>query len=69
MRGQTVFSLALVALATTSYAAPLQERTDSPLEAREAVVDVGRDFSGRDVVDAIDDLADLLKRQIARAAG
>jgi hypothetical protein len=35
MRGQTIFSLALVAFAATAYSAPLKVRTDDLLEAQE----------------------------------
>lgn len=37
MRGQTFLSYALVALATTAYAAPLAVRTDGDVEKREAL--------------------------------
>jgi hypothetical protein len=42
MRGQTVLSYALVALATTAYAAPLAIRNEDRLEGREAYA-----FSGK----------------------
>ena len=42
MRGQTVLSYALVAFATTAYAAPLALRNENRLEGREAYA-----FSGK----------------------
>jgi hypothetical protein len=58
MRGQTFLPYALVALATTGYAAPLVERTDDEVEARSpyvvdgkafnaGIVDVGKEFVER----------------------
>ena len=55
MRGQTFFSYALVALATTAYAAPLAIRTEDRLEEREAyafpgkvgTVNVGKEYVQR----------------------
>jgi hypothetical protein len=41
MRGQTIFSYALVAFATTAYAAPLRVRTDDLLEREPYVGKVG----------------------------
>lgn len=41
MRGQTIFSYALVAFATTAYAAPLKARTDDLLEREPYVGNVG----------------------------
>lgn len=45
MRGQTIFSYALVAFATNSYASPLNVRTDDLLE-RTPELDV-RGFAGK----------------------
>lgn len=55
MRGQTFLFYALVALATTSYAAPLAIRNEDRLEGREAyafsgkvgTVDVGKEYVQR----------------------
>jgi hypothetical protein len=59
MRGQTIFSYALVAFATTSYAAPLQVRVDDLVE-RTPELDV-RSFSGK--VGVVDIGKDYVKRR------
>jgi hypothetical protein len=46
MRGQTIFSYALVAFATTAHAAPLVERTDE-IEVRSLYVVDGKAFAGK----------------------
>jgi hypothetical protein len=46
MRGQTIFYYALVAFATTAYAAPLVERTEE-VELMSPYVVEGRPFGGK----------------------
>ncbi len=46
MRGQTIFSYALVAFATATYAAPLVERAEE-VEVRSPYVVDGKAFAGK----------------------
>lgn len=67
MRGQTIFSCALVAFATTAYAAPLVERTEE-VEVRSPYVVDGKAFSGKDeILDIGKEFVEHRKYIVARA--
>jgi hypothetical protein len=67
MRGQTIFSYALVAFATTAYAAPLVERTEE-IEVRSPYVVDGKAFTGKEgVVDIGKAFVEHRKYIVARA--
>ena len=67
MRGQTIFSYALVAIASTAYAAPLVERTEE-VEVRSPYVVDGKAFSGKDrIVDIGKEFVENRRYIVARA--
>ncbi len=67
MRGQTIFSYALVAFATTAYAAPLVERTEK-VEVRSPYVVDAKAFSEKgDIVDIGKEFVERRKYIVARA--
>lgn len=67
MRGQTIYFYALVAFATTAYAAPFVERTED-VEVRSPYVIDGKAFTGNEgIVDIGKEFVEHRKYIVARA--
>jgi hypothetical protein len=64
MLSQAVISFALVALVTTSLAAPVQTQADGLMDTGESIVEPNTGFSPRNAIIDMDD--DLSRRQLAQ---